>query len=122
MFVKGSLAKCATDSFDCSFIYDELLTPVARSFSSQITGNDVVFTISGTGFSTNKNDNLVLIGNERCDVSSSTVTQIICKLVSDQRVGGTVALTLIVVNKGRALSNLHFTDSMSNFISKSYCY
>ena len=71
--VNGFMASCAGD---CSFIHDASLTPILESISS--SGDEL--TITGSGFSADNSDFVVMVGKLVCDVTAASGTSITCTL------------------------------------------
>ena len=98
--VNGFLSTCSVDAEDCSFSYDASLTPTLASVSDSIVNGGVVLTIAGNGFSSVLSENIVKVGDLRCDVIASTSSEIQCALESGP--AGVYDISVVVVNAGLA--------------------
>ena len=94
-----------------SFTYSTQKTPTLTS-SSPVSGyiGDVI-TITGTGFSTTKTNNIVKLGEAVCEVATSSATKITCK--AGAQPAGMVDVTVNVAGKGLATSTAKFEYSLS---------
>ena len=61
---------------ECSYHHLEERTPVITGINSTSGGAGTVVTITGTGFSKSKQDVTIYMGNVKCDVLSSSNTEI----------------------------------------------
>ena len=109
----GHLSSCnATDAAtgligSCPFVPSESLTPVITSVeeylgpaSSSDPATARVLVISGTGFSTDLNGNLITVAGEICAAMSAETTSVTCALTTV--VTGTNNIVMTVLDKGLA--------------------
>ena len=97
--VNDFLSICSSQ--DCSFTYNADTTPALLTLASATDNdNNVILTITGTGFTTGINNYDVKIGSTPCIVTSASTTEIACQLSPGP--AGTYPLEVIVKSKGRA--------------------
>ena len=94
VYVGGFLSSCS--AVDCSFSFDDSINPILTS----VSGSTNVLTLTGTGFSTMPDDNIVKVGDLSCVVGSSTETEIVCELEAGP--AGIYDVTVVVVSSGLA--------------------
>ena len=97
--VNGFLSLCAPTS-DCSFSYDDSSTPTLASLTDSLDGDEVILTITGTGFTSGLGDYEVKVGETPCLLRSADTTEITCQLAPGP--AGTFPLQVIVKSKGAA--------------------
>ena len=96
--VNGFLSLCSTS--DCSFSHTNSSTPSLVSLTDSLDGDEVILTITGTGFTTGLANYEVTVGKTACLLRSATTTEITCQLAPGP--AGTFPLQVIVKNKGKA--------------------
>lgn len=84
----------------CSFVYSSHLTPNLTSITPNKGQPGITVQLTGSGFSTNVQDNNVTIGGTPCQVTGSTSSSITCTL--GQCVGGANEVKVKVKKKGFA--------------------
>ncbi|CAF1415369.1 unnamed protein product [Rotaria magnacalcarata] len=100
VFVGGYPSKCANANNSCQFQWSSLQTPTI----SGLTQTGMTVSISGTGFSSVPESNIVLIGTiNSCVVTSATSTSIICTIGNAP--SGIYNVNVDVVGKGLASSS-----------------
>lgn len=75
-YVNKILSRCKAN---CDFTWSAGLTPVVSSISQNSGPAGTEVTLSGSGFSSTKADNIVKFG-EDCEVTSASASQIKCKV------------------------------------------
>ena len=76
--VNGFLSLCSTS--DCSFSYNDSVTPALTGVSDSLDGSDVILTITGTGLTTGLDNYVVTVGDTPCIMRTSSKTEISCQL------------------------------------------
>ena len=96
--VEGFLANCASE--DCSFSHDTSLTPTLASVAGAVVDGSIVLTITGSGFTTNVEDFVVMAGDLACAVTEASSTSITCTL--EAGAAGVYEITVVVKSRGTA--------------------
>ncbi|XP_052245987.1 fibrocystin-L-like isoform X3 [Dreissena polymorpha] len=110
VYVNGVPSKCALANNDCSFTYSAVGTPTVTGISPNTGNENVMLTVTGTGFSGTLADNKVTIGNVPCTVTAATTTEIRCTLGNGPL--GSYPVVVSVSPVGRAVntaSNFTYT-------------
>ncbi|CAF3294041.1 unnamed protein product [Rotaria sp. Silwood2] len=110
--VGGYPSYCSNPDNNCEFQWSINHTPQITS----VIQSGTAVTISGTGFSTRPESNMISIGeNGQCDVQTASVTSILCNIINAP--SGQHVLRLNVADKGLASSNTTFMVQVPLFIT-----
>ena len=107
VFVGGYPSQCS-GSDACDFQWLAAQTPSVSS----IVQNDMVLTITGTGFSGTANSNRVIIGTSgTCPIVSATTTELTCTITDAP--SGDYTIQVNVLDRGLAMGTSSFTVNIS---------
>ena len=87
------------------FSYWTCLTPVVTSISPSSGSTSDTITFQGSGFSDTKCQNKIYIGEQRCDIQTSSENLLTCKVNAAENltVGKLYPIKVIIANRGEAL-------------------